>query len=204
MLCILKLPISSLALLIQEQQQQKKHVAYAIKVWRSMAHQGSVRHVSNEMPDYDAFISSLQLSLEQQSQQSSEQGPTSHTSSSFLSTSQCGRLQEAVRSWLLQGVQLVMKAWPPSSPQSPTSVRGQAGQDFSIYVGTGKVTSSQVKLVTVWERKRLQVLHLYVCMIVCVQCMTGSQYYSNRQNIDQPHVLHASKWLCAFKVCGSL
>ena len=106
-----------------------------------MAHQGSVRYVPNNMPDYDAFIASLHLP-EQQPQQPNEQGPTPHTPSSFLSTTECGRLQEAVRSWLLQGVQLVMKAWPPSSPQSPTSVRGQAEQDFSIYVGTGKATLS--------------------------------------------------------------
>ena len=96
-----------------------------------MAHQESTRHVSNEMPDYDAFIAS-------RVQQPNEQDPTPHTPLSFLSTSECSRLQEAVRSWLLQSVQLVMKAWPPSSPNSPTSVRGQVEQDFSIYVGTGK------------------------------------------------------------------
>jgi hypothetical protein len=106
-----------------------------------MAHRES-RHVPNEMPDYDTF-------LQQQSQQPNEQGPTPHTQPlSFLSTSECGRLQEAVRSWLLQGVQLVMKTWPPSSPQSPTSVRRQSEQDFSIYVGTGKAVNGCICMLT--------------------------------------------------------
>ena len=93
-----------------------------------MTHRGSVRHVPNEMPDYDASL-----------QHRNEQGPTPHTQPlPFLSTSEYGRLCESVRSWLLQGIQLVMKTWPPSSSQSPTSVRGQTEQDFSIYIGTGK------------------------------------------------------------------
>lgn len=97
-----------------------------------MAHQ-ELCHVPNEMPDYDSFMASLP-----KQQPMNEEGPTPHAPS-FLSTPECDRLQaEVVRSWMLQGVQLVMKAWPPSSPQSPTSVRGQAEQDFSIYVGTGK------------------------------------------------------------------
>ena len=114
-----------------------------------MAHQMSVRHVPNEMPDYDAFIASLQPRHEHQSHQPNEEGPTPHTPS-FLSTTECGRLQEAVRSWLLQSVQLVMKAWPPSSPQSPTSVRGQAEQDFSIYVGTGMVQLHLIGYIASW------------------------------------------------------
>ena len=104
-----------------------------------MAHQRSVRHVPNEMPDYDAS---------QALQHRNEQGSTPHTQPlSFLSTSEYGRLQESIRSWLLRGVQLVMKTWPPSSPQSPTSVRGQAEQDFSIYIGTGRLHHVAVKII---------------------------------------------------------
>ena len=107
-----------------------------------MAHQASLRHVPNEVPDYDAFIASLQIPG-QQPQQPLNEGPgpqTSH-SPSFLSTTECGRLQETVRSWLLQSIQQVMKAWPPSSLESPTSVTGETEEDFSVYVGPGKTAS---------------------------------------------------------------
>ena len=96
-----------------------------------MAQQDKLHHVPNEMPDYDGFMASLP-----EKQPINEEDPTPHTPS-FLSTAECGRLQEVVRSWMLQGVQLVLKVWPPLSLNSPTSVRGQAEQDFSIYVGTG-------------------------------------------------------------------
>ena len=107
-----------------------------------MAHQDKLRHVPNEMPDYDA-------SLPKQ-QPINEEGSTLHTVATFLSTTECGRLQEVVRSWMLQGVQLTMKAWPPSSPQSPTSVRGQTEQDFSIYVGTGNDCNAVHRVMDLW------------------------------------------------------
>ena len=93
-----------------------------------MAHQ-ELRYVPNAVPDWDAFV----VSLRQQSPPNEEGQPPS-----FLSTAECVRLKTAMRSWLLQSVQLVMKVWPPSSTQSPTSMRGQAEQDYSIYLGTGK------------------------------------------------------------------
>ena len=97
-----------------------------------MAQQVTVRHVPNEVPDYDDFIASLQ-----QSQRSHDEETSTAHPPTFLSTSEYGRLQEAVRSWLLQSIQSVMKAWPPSSPESPTSVTDETEEDFSIYVGTG-------------------------------------------------------------------
>ena len=86
------------------------------------------RHVPNQMLDYDAFIASLQA-----------QPPTGEEGLvlPFTSSAECARLTDWVRSWLLQNVQLVMMAWPPSSSQCPTSTRGHTEQDFSIYVGTG-------------------------------------------------------------------
>lgn len=126
------------------------------EVSRSMAHQASLRHVPNDVPDYDAFIASLQL-LEQQPQQPVSEGgsQTSHTPS-FLSTTERGRLQETVRSWLLQSIQQMMKAWPPSSPESPTSVTGETEEDFSVYVGTSTVRQLdasyiQINYVKVWS-----------------------------------------------------
>ena len=109
-----------------------------------MVHQDKLRHVSNEMPDYDAFIASLP-----KQQLINEEGSTPHTPS-FLSTIECDRLQEIVRSWMLQRVQLTMKAWSPSSPQSPTSVRGQTKQDFSIYVGTGNNCNAVHGVIDLW------------------------------------------------------
>ena len=103
----------------------------------SMGQQMTVRYVPNEVPDYDDFVASLQQLPGQPSQQPNEEGSTQTHPPSFLSTSECGRLQEAVRSWLLQSIQSVMKAWPPSSPKSPTSVTDKTKEDFSIYVGTG-------------------------------------------------------------------
>ena len=93
-----------------------------------------MRHVPNEVPDYDDFIASLQ-----QSQRSHDEETSTAHPPTFLSTNEYGRLQEAVRSWLLQSIQSVMKAWPPSSPESPTSVTDETEEDFSIYVGTGQL-----------------------------------------------------------------
>ena len=80
-----------------------------------MGHQ-ELRYVPNEMPDWDAFVASLR----QQFIPPNEEGPPPHTPS-FLSTAEYTRQEMAVRSWQLQSVQLVMKAWPPLSTQSPTS-----------------------------------------------------------------------------------
>ena len=112
-----------------------------------MARQESLRHVPNEVHDYDAFIASLQLPGPERPQQPVNEGPgpqTSHTRPLFLSTTECSRLQESVRSWLLQSIHQVMPAWPPSSPESPTSVTEETEEDFSVYVGTGKTARSTV------------------------------------------------------------
>ena len=94
--------------------------------------QQELRHIPNLLPDYDTFVASLQPS------------PTSGNEGSspkvapFTSSPEFSKLGDAVRSWLLQSIQLVVKAWPPSSSQCPTSEREETEQDFSIYVGTGE------------------------------------------------------------------
>lgn len=105
-----------------------------------------LRHVTNQMPDYDAFIASLQT-----------QPPTGEGGLvlPFTSSSECVRLTDSVRSWLLQNVQVVMMAWPPLSSQCPTSTRGHTEQDFSIYVGTGII------YVCVWRRE----LIFWLCLL---------------------------------------
>ena len=85
-----------------------------------------LRHIPHHTPDYDLFLAYL------------EQPTTGEAPSPFRSSIEYAKLQEAMRSWLLQNIQLVMKAWPPTSVKSPTSVSGRYEQDFSIYTGTGK------------------------------------------------------------------
>ena len=97
-----------------------------------MTGQPESRYLPNELPDYDAFVSSLPAGSQPTGEGGEVQvGP-------FSSSMEYARLAGSVRSWLLQNVQLVEKTWPASSSRSPTSIRGQSEQDYSIYVGAGE------------------------------------------------------------------
>ena len=104
------------------------------------------RHIPNHMPDYDAFIASLHHHHQQQTSQTvtaseglkKEIAPQLAKTTPFMTSAECVRLKEAVRSWILQNIQRVRKACSPSSSRVPVSMRGYYEQEVSIYIGTGK------------------------------------------------------------------
>lgn len=104
------------------------------------------RHIPNHMPDYDAFIASLHHHHQQQTSQTvtaseglkKETVPQLAKTTPFMTSAECARLKEAVRSWILQNIQRVRKACSPSSSRVPVSMRGYYEQEVSIYIGTGK------------------------------------------------------------------
>ena len=56
---------------------------------------------------------------------------------SFVTSTEHRKLCCDIRTWLHENIAHILKAYPPSSVLSPTSVRGHSKRDFSIYVGNG-------------------------------------------------------------------
>lgn len=112
---------------------------YSLNIIRS----SEERHIDNSMLEYQDFLVQLNSFSSQMSMvsdisvvsQGSQVSPDN--TANFESSPEFIKHQRDVRAWITKNVELITKAYPPTSQYAPTSVKGKAETDYSVYVGCG-------------------------------------------------------------------